>query len=266
MAFCRRCPEDEDPAVSSVSVVVPVYNERPNLEPLHREISAAMAATGAAWELILVDDASDDGSADELSRLAAADRHVRVLTLAGRTGQSGALLAGFAAARGEVVVTLDADLQNDPADIPRLLAALPGHGAAIGWRQQRNDTWVRRLSSRIANGVRNALTRETVRDTGCSLKAMRRDLLRYLPRTQGVHRFLPTLIKLEGATVVELPVAHRARRAGVSKYGIGNRLLVGMGDLLMVRWLQKRHVQVTVARQAGEGLEEGRPNSQEVVS
>jgi hypothetical protein len=95
---------------------------------------------------------------------------------------------------------------------------------------------------------------------------MRRDLLRYLPRTQGVHRFLPTLIKLEGATVVELPVAHRARRAGVSKYGIGNRLLVGMGDLLMVRWLQKRHVQVTVARQAGEGLEEGRPNSQEVVS
>jgi len=251
--------------VSSVSVVVPVYNERLNLEPLHREIGAAMATTGATWELILVDDASDDGSAEELARLATADGHVRVLTLAGRTGQSGALLAGFAAARGEVVVTLDADLQNDPADIPRLLAALPGHGAAIGWRQERNDTWVRRLSSRIANGVRNALTHETVKDTGCSLKAMRREYLRHLPRTQGVHRFLPTLVKLEGGSVVELPVGHRARRAGLSKYGIGNRLLVGIGDLLMVRWLQKRRVNVTVARQIGDGLEEGGPHAGEVA-
>jgi dolichol-phosphate mannosyltransferase len=265
MVFCRRYQEDEDPAVSSVSVVVPVYNERPNLDPLHREIAAAMETSGEDWELILVDDCSDDGSAEEMSRLAATDQRIRVLSLAGRTGQSGALLAGFAAARGEVVVTLDADLQNDPADIPRLLAALPGHGAAIGWRQERNDTWVRRLSSRIANGVRNALTRESVRDTGCSLKAMRREYLRNLPRTQGVHRFLPTLVKLEGGTVVELPVSHRARRAGVSKYGIGNRLLVGTGDLLMVRWLQKRRVNVAVARETGVGLQEQRQGDGETA-
>ena len=160
--------------MDSVSVVVPAYNECPNLVPLHAEISRVMTATGLPWELILVDDASDDGSAEALLELVAAGPHVRVVTMAVRTGQSGALLAGFAAARGDVVVTLDADLQNDPADIPRLLAALPGHGAAVGWRRNRRDTWVRRLSSRIANGVRNAVTRETVTDTGCSLKAMRR--------------------------------------------------------------------------------------------
>ncbi|MCZ6747381.1 MAG: glycosyltransferase family 2 protein [Acidobacteria bacterium] len=250
--------------MDSVSVVVPAYNERPNLATLHREIDRVMAATGVPWELILVDDASDDGSASVFLDLAAADPHVRVVTLAVRTGQSGALLAGFAAARGDVVVTLDADLQNDPADIPRLLAALPGHGAAVGWRRNRRDTWVRRMSSRIANGVRNAVTRETVTDTGCSLKAMRRHLLRHLPHSRGVHRFLPTLIRLEGATVVELPVGHRQRHAGTSKYGIGNRLLVGLGDLLMIRWLQKRRVHVKVARETGQGLPESarRPGEQ----
>jgi len=241
-------------SMDSVSVVVPAYNERPNLAALHREISQVMAATGLPWELILVDDASDDGSPDLLGEIAAADPCVRVVTLACRSGQSAALLAGFEAARGDVVVTLDADLQNDPADIPRLLAALAGHGAAVGWRRDRRDTWVRRFSSLLANGVRNVVTRETVTDTGCSLKAMRRHLLRHLPHSRGVHRFLPTLIRMEGASVVELPVGHRQRRAGTSKYGIGNRLLVGVGDLLMIRWLQKRHLQVKVARQTGQGL------------
>ncbi len=176
------------------------------------------------------------------------------------------MLAGFAAARGEVVVTLDADLQNDPADIPMLLEAMPPVGAAIGWRRDRHDTWVRRLSSRIANGVRNALTGETVRDTGCSLKAMHRHLLGGLPRFKGVHRFLPTLIKLEGATVVERPVGHRPRRAGVSKYGIGNRLMVGIGDLFMVRWLQRRHARVRVAAETGRGLPLKPPARQETTS
>lgn len=241
-------------SVESVSVVVPVYNERPNLALLHREIDVVMAATGLPWELILVDDASDDGSAEALADLAAAGPRVRVVTLADRTGQSGALLAGFAAARGDVVVTLDADLQNDPADIPRLLAALPGHGAAVGWRQDRRDTWVRRLSSRIANSVRNLMTQETVIDTGCSLKAMRRHLLLHLMQSRGIHRFLPTLIRMQGATVVELPVGHRQRHAGTSKYGISNRLLVSLGDLLMICWLKKRHVRVHVVGETGQGL------------
>jgi len=252
-------------SMESVSVVVPAHNERPNLALLHREIASVMAAIGLPWELILVDDASHDGSAEILVELAAADPHVRVVTLAAQAGQSGALLAGFAAARGDVVVTLDADLQNDPADIPRLLAALPGHGAAVGWRRNRRDTWVRRITSRIANSVRNAVTRETVTDTGCGLKAMRRHLLRHLPHSRGVHRFLPTLIKMEGATVVELPVGHRQRHAGTSKYGVGNRLLVGLGDLLMIRWLQKRRVHVEVARETGQGLPAGARRSGEQI-
>ena len=246
----------DDP--ESVSVVVPVFNEEPNLPALHREIGLVMKGLALPWELILVDDASDDGSAAVIDRLVVADEHVRGLTLDRRSGQSAALLAGFAAACGDVVVTLDADLQNDPADIPTLLDALPGHGAAIGWRRDRNDTWVRRMSSRIANGVRNRLTHETVRDTGCSLKAMRRHVLQHLPHYQGMHRFLPTLIKMEGVTVVERPVGHRPRQAGVSKYGIGNRLMVGIGDVMMVRWLQRRHVHVGVERAAGRGLSETR--------
>ena len=248
----------------SISVVVPVYNEKENIGPLHREIRAVMDATGLPWELLLVDDGSTDGSAADLERLAAADPGVRVLRLEKNTGQSAALAAGFAAAAGEVVVTLDADLQNDPADIPRLLSALPGYGAVVGWRRQRHDSWVRRLSSRIANGVRNAVTRETVTDTGCSLKAMRRVALFHLPAFRGMHRFLPTFIKMNGYPVTELPVNHRPRQAGESKYGIGNRLWVGIGDLFMVRWLQGRGFNYRIAGERGQGLRQARGPSKEV--
>jgi glycosyltransferase involved in cell wall biosynthesis len=240
--------------VDSVSVVVPVFNERENIEPLYREIRRVMTASGRAWELLLVDDGSRDGGAAVLDDLAIADPAVRVLHLAQNSGQSAALAAGFAAAGGEVVVTLDADLQNDPADIPRLLVELGGHGAVVGWRKWRHDNWLRRVSSRIANSVRNALTRETITDTGCSLKAMRREALTGLPLTRGMHRFLPTFIRMNGHSVVELPVSHRPRRAGQSKYGIGNRLFVGFGDLLMVRWMQTRAVSYRLASECGEGL------------
>jgi glycosyltransferase involved in cell wall biosynthesis len=248
----------------SVSVVVPVYNERENIGPLHREIRTVMNATGLPWELLLVDDGSTDGGEADLQRLAAVEPVVRVVRLEKNTGQSAALAAGFVAAAGDVVVTLDADLQNDPADIPRLLDALPGYGAVIGWRQQRLDSWVRRLSSRIANGVRNAVTRETVADTGCSLKAMRRVALAHLPLTRGMHRFLPTYIKMNGFPVIELPVNHRPRRAGESKYGIGNRLFVGIGDLFMVRWMQARSFSYRVAGECGRGLRKTQERSKEV--
>ena len=242
------------PRPASLSLVIPVYNERDSLEALHDECVQALGGLGIAWEMILVDDGSDDGSGPLLDRLAAADARLRVLHFAANAGQSAAFFAGFRAARGEVVVTLDSDLQNDPADIPMLLEALGDHGAVAGWRRERHDRALRRISSRIANSVRNLLTAERVRDTGCSLKAFRREALATLPLSRGMHRFLPTYVRMAGYTVTEVPVRHRPRRAGVSKYGIGNRLWVGIGDLFMVRWMQRRAARYRVAREVGAGL------------
>ncbi|MFQ5767228.1 MAG: glycosyltransferase family 2 protein [Acidobacteriota bacterium] len=235
----------------SVSLVVPVHDEEENLVPLHREIRQVMSALPLAWELLLVDDGSDDGGPEIMDRLASEDDSVRVLHLACRSGQTGAFLAGFQAARGEVVVTLDADLQNDPADIPRLLSALKDHGAVVGCRQHRRDGLGRRLSSRLANRVRNLMTRETITDTGCSLKAFKREALTGLPQVRGMHRFLPTLVRMAGFSVAEVPVSHRAGR---SKYGVGNRLFVGLGDLFFIRWMQVRGLSYKVSREKGRGL------------
>jgi glycosyltransferase involved in cell wall biosynthesis len=223
-----------------LSVVVPLRDEAESLEPLHRELDAALAAVAGGVELIFVDDGSRDDGLTRLRGIAAKDARVRVIALDGRHGQTAALDAGFRAARGEVTVTLDADLQNDPADIPALLARLDGADVVNGVRQRRRDSPVRRLSSRIANGVRNRVTRETVTDVGCSLRAMRTEYLRRVKLFRGMHRFLPTLLRLEGARVVEIPVAHRARRYGASKYGIRNRLWTGLADLAAVRWMQSR--------------------------
>jgi len=223
-------------------VVVPVYDERDNLEPLHRELSAALAEVKGGVEFVYVDDGSRDGSAEVLAGLAARDERVRVLRFAANTGQTAAFAAGFEAARGEVVATLDADLQNDPADLPRLLAALDGADVVNGVRQGRRDSFVRKLSSRIGNGFRNWMTHESVTDVGCSLRVMRTAQLRRVKLYRGMHRFLPTLLRLEGARVIELPVSHRPRRHGRSKYGIGNRLFVGLADVFAVRWMQQRQL------------------------
>jgi glycosyltransferase involved in cell wall biosynthesis len=191
---------------------------------------------------VYVDDGSRDGSAEVLASLAARDPRVRVLRFAENAGQTAAFAAGFEAARGEVIATLDADLQNDPADLPRLLAALDGADVVNGVRVGRRDGLVRRASSRIANAFRNWVTHESVTDVGCSLRVMRASYLRRLPLFRGMHRFLPTLLRLEGARVIELPVRHRPRRHGRSKYGIANRLFVGIADTLAVRWMQSRRL------------------------
>jgi glycosyltransferase involved in cell wall biosynthesis len=193
-----------------------------------------------------VNDGSSDGSDAVLRGLKSADPHVRVLTFARNAGQSAAMDAGFKNARGEVVVTLDADLQNDPSDIPRLLEALPGWDAVVGVRHTRRDNLVRRVSSRVANYVRNRLSDETITDTGCSLKAFRGEALRRLVLYDGMHRFLPTLLKMDGFRVREIPVGHRPRRHGESKYGIGNRLLPSFMDLLAVRWMKRRKLRYEV--------------------
>jgi glycosyltransferase involved in cell wall biosynthesis len=223
-------------------VVVPVFDERENLEPLHQELSAALAGLPGGVEFVYVDDGSRDGSAERLADLAKRDERVRVLRFAENSGQSAAFAAGFQAARGEVVATLDADLQNDPADLPRLLAALDRADVVNGVRQGRRDGWVRKVSSRVGNGFRNWMTRESVSDVGCSLRVMRASYLRRVKLYRGMHRFLPTLLRLEGARVIELPVSHRPRRHGRSKYGIANRLFVGIADVFAVRWMQKRQL------------------------
>jgi glycosyltransferase involved in cell wall biosynthesis len=229
-----------------VSIVVPVYNESGNLSILLDEIAAALA--GRAWEVVAVDDGSTDGSFEELMALRARHPSLRIVRFARNAGQTAAFAAGFRAARGAVLVTMDADLQNDPADVPALLDALERSGleAAVGWRMDRQDTGWKLIQSRIANGVRNRLNRETIRDTGCSLKAFRRAAVADIPWFTGMHRFLPTLVKMRGGRVVEVGVHHRPRRFGTTKYGMWNRVFRALADALAVRWMQRRALRYEV--------------------
>jgi glycosyltransferase involved in cell wall biosynthesis len=229
-----------------LSIVIPVYNERDNLEPLLREILASLGGLGRTYEVLMVDDGSTDGSEEVLRRLKAGHPCLRVVRFARNAGQTAAMDAGFRRARGDVIVTLDADLQNDPVDIPRLLGEMSGWDAIVGVRAVRRDNLVRRVSSRVANYVRNRLSDESSSDTGCSLKAYRRNALQRLVLYDGMHRFLPTLLKMEGFRVREMPVGHRPRAHGRSKYGISNRLVPSFVDLLAVRWMKRRKLRYEV--------------------
>lgn len=228
--------------VPRLSVVVPIHDENDSIQPLYREIFEHLSGVPGGAELLLVDDGSRDGSLERMRKIAAIDRRVRVLALDRRCGQSVALEAGFRAARGEITATLDGDLQNDPADIPRLMAHLEAADVVNGVRVNRRDSWLRKLSSRIGNGFRNWVTRESVTDVGCSLRVMRTRYLREVKLYRGMHRFLPTLLRMQGARITEVAVNHRPRRYGRSKYGIANRLFAGIVDTLAVRWMQSRHV------------------------
>lgn len=236
------------PEGPQVSLIVPVYDEVECLPGLLDEIRDAMAGQGRPYEVVLVDDGSRDGSGELLDQRANEDPHLVVLHLARNSGQTAAFIAGFRRARGEVLVTLDADGQNPPSEIPRLLEAMD-HGADVvaGYRRRRRDSAWRKLQSRIANAVRNRLSGETIRDTGCSLKAIRSEFLRDFPPFHGMHRFIPTLCRLSGARrVVEVPVDHRARQGGRSKYGMLNRVVRSFVDLLAVRWMQSRWLRFQV--------------------
>jgi glycosyltransferase involved in cell wall biosynthesis len=222
----------------SLSVLAPIYDEVESLRPLVEAIREAL--DGHAFEIVLVDDGSSDASAALIRALADQDARVRGVFQPEHRGQTSALSAGLEHVRGDVIATLDADLQNDPADIPRLLGVLGENDAVVGYRLRRRDDLVRRTSSRIANAVRNRLTGDSVRDTGCSLKVFRRHALTALPLFEGMHRFLPTLLRMHGFRVIEHPVAHHPRLYGTSKYGVWNRAFRALRDLIAVRWMRSR--------------------------
>ncbi len=232
--------------MDKLSIVLPAFEEQDNIAPLAGELAAVLPALLDRWEVecVFVDDGSTDRTRDEILR--ARDAYprlgIRLVALDRNWGLTAAMDAGFRAARGDVVATLDTDLQNDPADLPRLLAELDRADVVIGIRVNRRDPLVKRLSSKIANGIRNRATGEDIVDTGCSLKVYRKAYLDRVKLFTGLHRFLPTLLRMEGARVVQVPVNHRPRVHGRAKYHLWNRLVGPLLDLFAVRWMQKRHL------------------------
>ncbi|MEO7932958.1 MAG: glycosyltransferase family 2 protein [Chthoniobacterales bacterium] len=220
-----------------ISVVIPLYNEEENIAPLQQQLESGLA--GQDYEILFVDDGSKDATVAKIERKPT----VSVLAFEKNAGQSAAMYAGIMAAKGDIIVLLDGDLQNDPADIMKLVSSVENGGDLVcGYRAKRRDTVVKRITSRVANFVRSRFIGDGVRDTGCSLKAMRTECRRALLPFYGMHRFIPALIKNAGYKVVETPVNHRHRQFGISKYGLGNRAIKATMDMFGVAWLNSRRV------------------------
>jgi glycosyltransferase involved in cell wall biosynthesis len=228
-----------------VSVVLPVYNEAECIESTVRELIPALDGLGRRYEVVAVDDGSTDATPSILLRLKAEFSALRVIALTPNSGQSAAFQAGFRHARGRHIVTMDADGQNDPAEIPRLLEGLAGSDCCCGYRAKRQDTFSKRVGSRIGNGIRNWALGEAIVDTGCSLKAFKREWVQDLALWHGLHRFLPSLCLMKGAVVTQIPVRHRPRLSGTSKYTNFGRLRKTIWDLMAVRWMKARYRRFT---------------------
>ncbi len=226
----------------TISIVLPVYNEEGNIFPLFEEIKNVMSKLDNDWEIIYVDDASKDFSTRKVRELMQDNKNIQLLEFVKNCGQSAAFCAGFAAAKNDLIITMDADMQNDPADIPKMLELFDkGNDMVIGWRHKRKDTSSKRLASKIGNGFRKKLTQDNVHDTGCSLKIMRASMAKKLPlQFKGMHRFLVSLMQMEGAKIAEIPVNHRDRFTGVSKYNTWARGIAASQDLLVVNWFFRR--------------------------
>lgn len=228
-----------------LSIIIPVKNEEESIARLAEEVDAAMASVSYAWECIWIDDGSTDTTLPELKKIHDQDQESRhqYISLSKNFGQSAALCLGFRAASGRLLATLDGDGQNDPSDLPALVQRLVEENADMitGIRQKRRDSVIRKISSKIGNGFRNMLTGESITDVGCSIRVFKKSCAERLPSFNGMHRFLPTLIRIGGCTkIVEMPVNHRPREYGQTKYGINNRLWVGIIDTLAVRWMKAR--------------------------
>lgn len=242
--------------MTDLSVVIPVYNEEASLSPLWAELRGVLERLGISFEVVFVDDGSRDRSAEIIRSFRETDQRVRLVRLKTNGGETAATDAGLKAARGLRIVVMDADLQNDPGDIPMLLAHLDQWDAVTGWRVDRaaGDNLVRRASSRIANRIRNWLSDEAIQDSGCTFRAFRRECLRELVLYRGFHRFIPTLLKMRGYRVIEVPVGHRPRRFGRSKYGVLNRAIVAFADLLVIRWMKARFLRYEIVEDVGGDL------------
>lgn len=228
-----------------LSVVIPLYNEEENIAPLQEELAAALK--GRDYELVLVDDCSTDKTLERIVR----GPGVRVIEFEKNAGQSAAMYVGLHAAKGDITILLDGDRQNDPADIPLMLAKLEeGYDLVCGWRVKRQDTWSKRISSKIANFVRSRFTRDGIHDTGCSLKVLRTECRDALFLFRGMHRFIPAMVKGLGYRITEMPTNHRPRVAGVSKYGFGSRAWKATCDMFAVRWFLSRQLKVKVRRES----------------
>lgn len=228
------------------SVVIPIKNEEENLIPLVEELQPIMAQLGSPWELIFINDGSTDDSGQILADLQKTNSHVRVITFSKNYGQSSAFDAGFKAAAGEYVITLDGDRQNDPADIPKLVELLPSCDLVCGWRVNRNDPSSKKIISKISNFVRSRTCKDGIHDTGCSLKIYRTQCFKKIKMYHGMHRFLPALFLIEGFKVKEVPVNHRERSKGTSKYHFFNRSLSPFLDMFAVLWMRKRQLKYRI--------------------
>jgi glycosyltransferase involved in cell wall biosynthesis len=229
-----------------ISAVVPVFNEEENLPILVPKLLEVLKGIGLPYEIIFVDDGSSDGSREILERMASQHRSLHIIRLKENRGLSTALYVGIKEARGEKIVTLDSDLQNDPADIPRLMEYLDGYDMATGWRQKREDTWLKRISSKIANAVRNWMSGENIHDSACTLRAFKKECVKEIPVFNGMHRFLSTLVKMAGYRIIEVPVSHHSRKFGRSKYNVRNRIWRSFIDLLGVRWMKSRRIRYDI--------------------
>jgi glycosyltransferase involved in cell wall biosynthesis len=241
--------------VLTVSIVVPAYNEEDNLRPLRAAIQEAIDGR-LDYEVIIVDDGSRDRTREIAREIAKEDPRFRLVALARNTGETAAGWAGMREARGDLVCIMDADLQNDPKDLPKMVALVGEFDVVCGWRKKRGDgdNIIRRISSRIANWVRNALSSESIHDSGCTYRVFRRECVDGLQLFKGMHRFLPTLFKAQGYRVTEVEVANHPRRFGVSKYGVWNRVFRAFYDLLAVRWMLSRWIRLEVGERAGKGF------------
>ena len=237
-------------SVPLLSIVLPCYNEEGNLRPLITAIREGLEPSRVDYEIVITDDCSRDGSWALLKELAKSDPRIRIQRFEKNAGQSAALWAGMKAARGRYIATLDSDLQNDPHDLPKFLEALKQFDCVCGSRvesRRQGDNVIRIISSRIANNVRNWLSGETIQDSGCCFRAFKRECIDNLFFFKGMHRFMPTLIKMEGYSVTEIPISTNPRFSGKSNYGVWNRLFASFYDLLAVRWMKKRLIRFKVA-------------------
>ena len=236
----------EEPKTIVISAIIPVFNEEENLFILVPRLIEVLNRTGKPYEVIFVDDGSSDRSRAVLKKVQAEVPSIRIVALKENRGLSAALWAGMREARGEILVTLDSDLQNDPSDIPKLLQYLDRYDMATGWRQKRDDPWSKRIASKVGNKVRNWLSGETIHDSACTLRAFKKESVKNIPVFNGMHRFMSTLVRMEGYRIVEVPVAHHPRKHGKSKYNIRNRLWRGLCDLLAVRWMKRRQIRYEI--------------------